>query len=63
MPDMITTAKGLTSGVIPMGAVFCSSEIYDAFMTGPEHMIELFHGYTYSAPDRLGGSAGNARHL
>lgn len=48
MPDMITTAKGLTSGVIPMGAVFATSEIHDAFMTGPEHMIELFHGYTYS---------------
>jgi beta-alanine--pyruvate transaminase len=31
-----------------MGAVFCSSDIYQAFMTGPEHMIELFHGYTYS---------------
>ncbi|MBD8890808.1 aspartate aminotransferase family protein [Roseibium litorale] len=48
-PDLVTTAKGITSGVIPMGAVFCSSSIYDAFMTGPEHMIELFHGYTYSA--------------
>ncbi len=48
-PDLITTAKGITSGVIPMGAVFCSSPIYDAFMNGPEHMIELFHGYTYSA--------------
>jgi beta-alanine--pyruvate transaminase len=48
VPDLITTAKGLTNGVIPMGAVFCSEEIHDAFMTGPEHMIELFHGYTYS---------------
>ena len=48
-PDLITTAKGITSGVIPMGAVFCARNIYDAFMTGPEHMIELFHGYTYSA--------------
>ncbi|UWQ39690.1 aspartate aminotransferase family protein (plasmid) [Leisingera aquaemixtae] len=47
-PDMITTAKGLTNGVIPMGAVMISSAIHDAFMTGPEHMIELFHGYTYS---------------
>ena len=47
--DLITTAKGLTSGVIPMGAVFCSKAIYDTFMHGPEHMIELFHGYTYSA--------------
>lgn len=47
-PDMITLAKGLTNGVVPMGAVLCSSEIHDAFMTGPEHLIELFHGYTYS---------------
>ncbi|MGJ4856677.1 aspartate aminotransferase family protein [Labrys sp. La1] len=48
-PDMMTVAKGITSGVIPMGAVFAKKEIYDAFMTGPEHLIELFHGYTYSA--------------
>jgi beta-alanine--pyruvate transaminase len=48
VPDLITTAKGLTSGVIPMGAVLATSEIHDVFMTGPEHMIELFHGYTYS---------------
>ena len=47
-PDLVTTAKGLTSGVVPMGAVFCTSDIYHTFMTGPEHMIELFHGYTYS---------------
>jgi beta-alanine--pyruvate transaminase len=48
MPDMITCAKGLTNGVIPMGAVLCTAQIHDAFMTGPENMIELFHGYTYS---------------
>ncbi|MBO6625950.1 MAG: aminotransferase class III-fold pyridoxal phosphate-dependent enzyme, partial [Roseicyclus sp.] len=48
MPDMITTAKGLTNGVIPMGAVLATGAIHDAFMQGPEHMIELFHGYTYS---------------
>ena len=48
VPDMLVTAKGLTNGVIPMGAVVVSSEIHDAFMTGPEHMIEFFHGYTYS---------------
>jgi beta-alanine--pyruvate transaminase len=48
LPDMITTAKGLTNGVIPMGAVFVTSEIHDAFMNGPEHLIEFFHGYTYS---------------
>ncbi|KQV30728.1 omega amino acid--pyruvate aminotransferase [Rhizobium sp. Root1203] len=47
-PDMITTAKGLTNGVIPMGAVLVTSEIHDAFMEGPEHMIEFMHGYTYS---------------
>lgn len=47
-PDMITTAKGLTNGTIPMGAVLISDEIHEAFMTGPDHMIELFHGYTYS---------------
>lgn len=48
VPDMITCAKGLTNGVIPMGAVLTSAEIHDAFMQGPEHIIELFHGYTYS---------------
>lgn len=48
MPDLITCAKGLTSGVIPMGAVLTTSEIHDTFMTGPEHVIEFFHGYTYS---------------
>jgi len=49
IPDLVTTAKGLTSGVVPMGAVFTSSKIYDAFMNAPENTIELFHGYTYSA--------------
>lgn len=48
VPDMMVTAKGLTNGVIPMGAVLVTSDIHDAFMTGPEHMIEFFHGYTYS---------------
>jgi beta-alanine--pyruvate transaminase len=48
-PDMMTVAKGITSGVIPMGAVFVKKEIHDTFMTGPEHLIEFFHGYTYSA--------------
>ena len=48
LPDLITTAKGLTSGAVPMGAVIARKGIYDAFMTGPEHAIELFHGYTYS---------------
>lgn len=47
-PDLITTAKGLTNGAIPMGAVFASRHIYDGLMHGPEGAIELFHGYTYS---------------
>ena len=47
-PDIITTAKGLTNGVIPMGAVLVQQHVYDAFMQGPDFMIELFHGYTYS---------------
>ena len=47
-PDMMTTAKGLTNGVIPMGAVLTTAAVHDAFMQGPEHVIELFHGYTYS---------------
>jgi len=47
-PDLITCAKGLTSGVIPMGAVLATGKIHDAFMEGPEHVIEFFHGYTYS---------------
>ena len=47
-PDLITSAKGLTNGAIPMGAVFASNAIHDVFMNGPEELIELFHGYTYS---------------
>jgi beta-alanine--pyruvate transaminase len=48
-PDLMTTAKGLTNGAVPMGAVFAHRKIYDALMQGPENAIELFHGYTYSA--------------
>ncbi len=48
MPDMITFAKGVTSGTVPMGGVIVRKPIYDAFMKGPDHAIELFHGYTYS---------------
>jgi beta-alanine--pyruvate transaminase len=48
LPDMITMAKGLTSAHVPMGAVACREGIYQAFMSAPENMIELFHGYTYS---------------
>jgi beta-alanine--pyruvate transaminase len=47
--DLITTAKGLTGGAVPMGAVFVSNAIYDEFMSTPGSAIELFHGYTYSA--------------
>ncbi|MBN9314808.1 MAG: aspartate aminotransferase family protein [Devosia sp.] len=47
-PDIMVTAKGLTNGTIPMGAVLVTSEIHDAFMQGPEHVIEFMHGYTYS---------------
>src|SRR5574337_532955 len=49
VPDMITFAKGVTSGAVPMGGVLVRNHVYDAFMKGPEHVIELFHGYTYSA--------------
>jgi len=49
VPDMITFAKGVTSGAVPMGGVIVSADIYGAFMTGPPTAIELFHGYTYSA--------------
>ncbi len=47
-PDIVLTAKGVTNGVVPMGAVFVKKDIYEAFMKGPENMIEFFHGYTYS---------------
>ena len=49
VPDMICFAKGVTSGAVPMGGVVVRKPVYDAFMRGPEHVIELFHGYTYSA--------------
>jgi beta-alanine--pyruvate transaminase len=49
IPDMICFAKGITSGSVPMGGVIARKGIYDAFMKGPEYVVELFHGYTYSA--------------
>jgi beta-alanine--pyruvate transaminase len=49
IPDLITFAKGITSGTVPMGGVIARAPIYQAFMQGPEHVVELFHGYTYSA--------------
>jgi beta-alanine--pyruvate transaminase len=48
-PDLLCFAKGVTSGAVPMGGIIAREQIYDAFMHGPEHTIELFHGYTYSA--------------
>jgi beta-alanine--pyruvate transaminase len=48
-PDLMTVAKGLTNGAVPMGAVIARDSIYEAFMNGPEHLIEFFHGYTYSS--------------
>ena len=59
VPDMITMAKGLTNGAVPMGAVAARSDIYQAFMQGPDNAIELFHGYTYSAHP-VACAAGNA---
>jgi beta-alanine--pyruvate transaminase len=47
-PDLMTTAKGLTNGAFPMGAVFASRGVHDAMMQGPQNAMELFHGYTYS---------------
>ena len=48
-PDLMTVAKGISNGAVPMGAVFARQNIHDTFMTGPDHLIEFFHGYTYSA--------------
>ena len=48
LPDMITFAKGVNNGVVPLGGVIVRRDIHDAFMTGPEHLVEFFHGYTYS---------------
>ena len=47
-PDIVTTAKAITNGAVPMGAAFCSRDVHGALMQGPESAIELFHGYTYS---------------
>jgi len=47
-PDLMTTAKGLTNGAVPMGAVFVADAIHDSFMHGAPGVIEFFHGYTYS---------------
>ncbi|MDQ2779586.1 MAG: aspartate aminotransferase family protein [Pseudomonadota bacterium] len=47
-PDLMTLAKGLTNGSVPMGAVLAHHKIHDALMHGPEQAIEFTHGYTYS---------------
>ena len=47
-PDLIVFAKGITSGVVPLGGALVKKPIYEAFMHGPEHLVEFFHGYTYS---------------
>jgi len=49
VPDLVTTAKGINSGTVPMGAVFARAGLYEAFMQGPQQGIEFAHGYTYSA--------------
>jgi beta-alanine--pyruvate transaminase len=59
VPDMITFAKGATNGAAPLSGVLVRKAIYDAFMTGPENQIELFHGFTYSGHP-LGVAAGLA---
>jgi len=48
VPDMITFAKGVNNGTVPMGGVIVRNDIYDTLMTGPDHAVEFFHGYTYS---------------
>jgi beta-alanine--pyruvate transaminase len=47
-PDILTFAKGITSGTVPLGGAIVRKHIYEAFQTGPDHAIDLFHGYTYS---------------
>lgn len=58
-PDMITFAKAVNNAAVPLGGVLVSEAIHDAFMTGPDHLIEFFHGYTYSAHP-LGVAAAHA---
>jgi len=48
VPDLMTIAKGLTNGSVPMGGVLATNAVHDVFMTGPEHLVEFMHGYTYS---------------
>lgn len=55
VPDMITFAKGVTSGFIPMGGVIVRKGIYEAFMSGPDYAVEFTHGYTYSGHPMAAG--------
>ncbi|MCZ6665807.1 MAG: aspartate aminotransferase family protein [Gammaproteobacteria bacterium] len=48
LPDIICFAKGVTSGMVPLGGALVREGIYEAFMQGPEYLVEFFHGYTYS---------------
>jgi beta-alanine--pyruvate transaminase len=48
-PDMITLAKGVTNGAVPMGAVLVRRGIYETIVNSVPSGIEFFHGYTYSA--------------
>lgn len=48
-PDLMTVAKGLTNGAVPMGGVIVGGAVYEAFMAGLPQAVELMHGYTYSA--------------
>ena len=48
VPDMITFAKGVTNGAVPMSGVMVRKGVYETHMQGPDYLIELFHGYTYS---------------
>jgi len=58
-PDLIAFAKAVTNGIVPFGGVIVRQDIHDAFMTGPAHAIEIFHGYTYSGHP-IACAAGNA---
>jgi beta-alanine--pyruvate transaminase len=49
VPDILTFAKGVSNGAVPMGGIVVSNKIHDAFTGGADHQIELFHGHTYSA--------------
>jgi beta-alanine--pyruvate transaminase len=58
IPDLMTVAKGISNATVPMGGVFVRKHVYDGLMTGPENVVELFHGYTYSAHPLACAAAG-----